>query len=76
MTIHKALGSEYDTVIIPLLPAHKFLLTRNLIYTAITRAKEKVLIVGERRALCTAIRRIDTEQRGTKLAQRIREFSK
>ena len=75
-TVHKSQGSEYKSVIINLQSAHSVMLVRPLIYTAITRAKEKVLIVGERRALCTAIRRIDTEQRGTKLAQRIREFSK
>ena len=45
-TIHKALGSEYDTVIIPLLAAHKILLTRNLLYTAVTRAKRRVVLVG------------------------------
>ena len=75
-TVHKSQGSEYKSVIINLQCAHSVMLVRPLIYTAITRAKEKVLIVGERRALCTAIRRIDSEQRGTKLAQRIREFSK
>ena len=75
-TVHKSQGSEYKSVIINLQCAHSVMLVRPLIYTAITRAKEKVLIVGERRALCTAIRRIDTEQRETKLAQRIREFSK
>lgn len=75
-TVHKSQGSEYKSVIINLQCAHSVMLVRPLIYTAISRAKEKVLIVGERRALCTAIRRIDTEQRGTKLAQRIREFSK
>ena len=70
-TVHKSQGSEYKSVIINLQCAHSVMLVRPLIYTAITRAKEKVLIVGERRVLCTAIRRIDTEQRGTKLAQRM-----
>ena len=46
ITIHKSMGSEYDTVIIPLLAAHNVLLTRNLLYTAITRAKRRVLLVG------------------------------
>ena len=75
-TVHKSQGDEFKSVIINLQSAHSVMLVRPLIYTAITRAKEKVLIVGERRALCTAIRRIDTEQRGTKLAQRINDFSK
>ena len=75
-TVHKSQGDEFKSVIINIQCAHSVMLVRPLIYTAITRAKEKVLIVGERRALCTAIRRIDTEQRGTKLAQRINDFSK
>ena len=61
-TVHKSQGSEYKSVIINLQCAHSVMLVRPLIYTAITRAKEKVLIVGERRALCTSIRRIDTER--------------
>ena len=75
-TVHKSQGSEFKSVIINLQCAHSVMLVRPLIYTAITRAKEKVMIVGERRALCTAIRRVDTEQRGTKLAQRINDFVK
>ena len=50
------------------------MLVRPLVYTAITRAKERVLIVGERRALCIAIKRTDTEQRGTMLSARIKEL--
>jgi exodeoxyribonuclease V alpha subunit len=70
-TIHKSQGSEYKSVIINLQCAHAVMLVRPLIYTAITRAKERVLIVGERRAVCIAIKRTDTEQRGTMLAKRI-----
>lgn len=73
-TIHKSQGSEYKSVIINLQCAHAVMLVRPLIYTAITRAKERVIIVGERRALCIAIKRIDTERRGTKLAARIRSL--
>lgn len=73
-TVHKSQGAEFKSVIINLQCAHAVMLVRPLIYTAITRAKERVVIVGERRALCTAIRRTDTENRGTKLAMRIREF--
>ena len=75
-TVHKSQGDEFKSVIINLQCAHSVMLVRPLIYTAITRAKEKVLIVGERKALCTAIRRTDTEQRGTKLAQRINDYKK
>ena len=48
------------------------MLTRPLVYTAITRGKENVIIVGERRALCMAIKKTDTEKRGTCLAKRLR----
>ncbi len=71
-TIHKSQGSEYTSVIINLQCAHSIMLTRPLIYTAITRGKEKVIIVGERRALCIAINKKDTEKRGTCLAVRIK----
>ena len=72
-TIHKSQGSEYQSVIINLQCAHAVMLVRPLIYTAITRAKQRVILVGERRALCIAIKRTDTEQRGTMLAARIAE---
>lgn len=75
-TIHKSQGSEYQSVIINLQCAHSIMLTRPLIYTAITRGKTKVIIVGERRALSIAIKRTDTEKRGTQLAVRIQEFIK
>lgn len=70
-TIHKSQGSEYRSVIINLQNAHYIMLTRPLVYTAITRGKERVTIVGERKALCTAIKKTDTEQRGTRLAKRL-----
>ena len=73
-TIHKSQGSEYKSVIINIQCAHSVMLVRPLIYTAITRAKERVLIVGERRALCIAIKRTDTERRGTMLSTRIQEM--
>ena len=72
-TIHKAQGAEYRSVIINLQCAHHIMLTRPLIYTAITRGKEKVSIVGERKALCIAIKRLEVEKRGTCLAKRIQE---
>lgn len=75
-TIHKSQGSEYQSVIINLQCAHSIMLTRPLIYTAITRGKTRVIIVGERRALSIAIKRTDTEKRGTQLAARIQEFTK
>jgi len=75
-TIHKSQGSEYKSVIINLQCAHSIMLTRPLIYTAITRGKDKVIVVGERRALCIAIKKTDTEKRGTCLAQRLQALVK
>ena len=73
-TIHKSQGSEYSSVIINLQKAHYIMLTRPLVYTAITRGKKHVIFVGERSALCTAIKRTDTEQRGTRLVKRLCEY--
>ena len=73
-TIHKSQGSEYSSVIINLQKAHYIMLTRPLVYTAITRGKKHVIFVGERSALCTAIKRTDTEQRDTRLAKRLCEY--
>lgn len=73
-TVHKSQGSEYKSVIINLQCAHSIMLTRPLIYTAITRGKNRVIIVGEKRALCIAIKRTDTEKRGTCLASRLQEL--
>ena len=74
-TIHKSQGSEYKSVIINLQRAHFIMLTRPLVYTAITRGKEKVIIVGERKALCMAIKKTDTEKRGTCLAKRLQALA-
>ena len=74
-TIHKSQGSEYKSVIINLQCAHHIMLTRPLVYTAITRGKERAIIVGERRALCIAVKKTDTEKRGTCLAHRLQELA-
>lgn len=74
MTVHKSQGSEYRSVIINLQCAHRIMLKKPLIYTAITRSKEKVVIVGEKKAVCISIKQDDTEKRGTNLAKRIQEF--
>ena len=74
MTIHKSMGSEYDTVIIPLLTAHSILLSKNLFYTAITRAKRRVLLVGQKKALFIAVRKTGKGKRNTLLAERMRLY--
>ena len=72
-TVHKAQGAEYRSVIINLQTQHYIMLKRPLIYTAITRAKQRVIIVGDRRALSIAINNTEVEKRGTMLAERIIE---
>ena len=71
-TVHKAQGSEYPAVVIPLLTQHYMMLQRNLLYTAITRAKELVVIVGTKEALGIAIRKNKVVERNSHLASRIR----
>lgn len=71
ITIHKSQGSEFSTVIIPILTCHYKLLKRNLIYTAITRAKKKVILIGQKKALSIAIHNNDVDKRNTLLANRI-----
>lgn len=71
ISIHKSQGSEYPAVIIPLMMQHYVLLQRNLIYTAVTRAKKLVVLVGERKALHIAIQNNNTRKRNTWLAKRL-----
>lgn len=76
MTVHKAMGSEYDTVILPILVKHMPLLYRNLVYTAITRAKCRVFLVGEKDILHMAIHRCKIDDRNTMLGLRIAQYAK
>jgi len=73
-TIHKSQGSEYSTVIIPIMMSHYIMLKRNLIYTAITRAKKKVILIGEKRALMAGIHKNDSAKRNTLLSERIKMY--
>ena len=73
-TIHKSQGSEYPAVIIPLSLQHYIMLERNLLYTAITRGKQLVLIIGDPKALTMAINNIRATQRQTRLAERLSQF--
>ena len=72
-TIHKAQGSEYPAVVIPLSTQHYTLLQRNLIYTGVTRGRELVVVIGQPKALRIAVETLSSRQRLTKLAQRLRE---
>ena len=71
ISIHKSQGSEYPVVIVPLLKAHFMMLQRNLIYTAITRGKKKVFIVGEPAAYAMAVRNAESKLRTTHLREKI-----
>lgn len=71
ISIHKSQGSEYAAVVIPLLKAHFMMLQRNLIYTAITRGKKKVFLVGEPAAYGMAVRNNEAKTRATHLKEKI-----
>ena len=71
LTVHKSQGSEYPAVVIPLHTQHFMMLQRNLLYTAITRGKKLVVVVGNRRALEMAVQRQDTSRRCSLLRMRL-----
>ena len=75
VTIHKSQGSEYPAVVIPLLSGPKMLMTRNLLYTAVTRAKQCVTLVGDPYAFSQMEANTVEQKRYTALADRIRELS-
>jgi exodeoxyribonuclease V alpha subunit len=71
ITVHKSQGSEYPCVIVPVHTQHFMMLQRNLLYTAITRGRKLVILVGSKKAIGMAVRRHDVEQRLTTLTQRL-----
>ncbi len=71
VSVHKAQGSEYPAVILPLLTQHYVLLQRNLLYTAVTRGRKLVVVVGSQKALSIAVRNNKTEKRFTCLEKRL-----
>ena len=73
-TIHKSQGSEYPIVVIPMLMQFSIMLKRNLIYTGITRAKQKCIIVGDKKALSKAISDDSVEKRNTMLTDWLEEM--
>lgn len=74
ITIHKAQGSEYPAVVIPLLTGPKMLLNRNLLYTGVTRARQCVTLVGSEEMIQSMVENTEEQKRYTSLAARIREF--
>lgn len=74
ITIHKSQGSEYPAVVIPFFSGPRVLLTRNLLYTAVTRAKQCVVIVGNGHLVESMIKNNDEQKRYSSLDERLREF--
>jgi exodeoxyribonuclease V alpha subunit len=70
-TIHKAQGSEYPIVVMPLVMSHYVMLQRNLLYTGITRAKKALILVGSTKAVHIAVKNHAVAQRNTWLRERL-----
>ena len=75
MTIHKSQGSEYPVVILLLFMQHYLLLSRNLVYTGLTRAKQLAILVGPTKPIGLAIKRVTDQQRYTALADRLKSLA-
>jgi exodeoxyribonuclease V alpha subunit len=67
VTIHKSQGSEYPAVLIPVLTQHYTMLQRNLLYTGVTRGKQLVVLVGQKKAVAIAVRNVSGRRRWSKL---------
>jgi exodeoxyribonuclease V alpha subunit len=75
-SVHKSQGSEYPAIIIPLHTQHFMMLQRNLLYTAITRGKKLVIVVGSRKALAIAVKNNRIQERFSLLEKRLRNVSR
>ena len=75
VTIHKSQGSEFPAVVVPLLNQHYVMLQRNLLYTAMTRARQLLVLIGSRRALDLAVNNLRQEPRWSLLLERLKEVS-
>ncbi|MDJ0817870.1 MAG: ATP-dependent RecD-like DNA helicase [Desulfobacterales bacterium] len=71
VSVHKSQGSEYPAVIVPIVTQHYILLQRNLIYTAVTRGKKLVVLVGSRKAMAMGVKNNKTRKRFTRLRHRL-----
>jgi exodeoxyribonuclease V alpha subunit len=75
-SVHKSQGSEYPAVVMPLHTSHYLLLHRSILYTAVTRGKNLVVLVGSKKALAMAIRNLRVEKRNTGLREKLAELNK
>lgn len=73
LSVHKSQGSEFDAVVMPVIGGHQRLLNRNLFYTAVTRARKLVVLVGYEHAIAAMIQNDHYNRRYTMLAQRLQE---
>jgi exodeoxyribonuclease V alpha subunit len=71
VTIHKSQGSEYPVVILPLYTQHYLMLSRNLLYTGLTRAQKLAIVIGSKKAIAIALNQTNQQQRYTQLRQRV-----
>ena len=74
ITVHKSQGSEFDVVIMPIVRTAPMLLTRNLLYTAITRAKKLLILIGSNDVINFMIKNTDAKIRNTGLAEKLENF--
>ena len=76
VTVHKSQGSEFDVVILPLLTGYQKLFTRNLLYTAMTRAKKMLIIIGSENTVAYMVKNVEEKKRKTLLSIKIKETMK
>ena len=74
LTVHKSQGSEYPIVVMPVTNQHYFMLSKNLLYTGITRAKQICVLVGSKEALAYGVKNIRITKRNTMLKDRLIEL--
>src|SRR5271163_114743 len=73
VTIHKSQGSEYPVIVMPIHTQHYMMLQRNLLYTAVTRGKKLVILVGTKKAIAIAVKKTEASKRITTLRERLVE---
>jgi len=72
ISVHKSQGSEYPTIVMPVITSHYIMLQRNLLYTALTRAKKLAILIGQTKALAIAVKNNKVAKRYTRLAERLK----
>ena len=73
-TVHKSQGNEYPVVIMPITTQHFLMLQRNLLYTAVTRAKKMVVLIGTKKAVAIAVKNNKIDERNSLLGERLQKY--